>query len=96
MRLIYRYAFILIVIMLDNCGCIESEPVSEEYEYVIGGVRYSVAALYDERSGITLLERFKRLLLSGAADLTAGLTDGTINTEHVSAVGKDKNGKDSE
>ena len=95
MRLIYRYVFVLIVIMLDNCGCIESEPVSEEYEYVIGGVRYSVAALYDESGGITLIERFKRLLLSCAADLTTGLADGTISTESVSAVGKDKDGKDS-
>ena len=95
MQILYTFVYISVILIYDNTGSAGTDMIPEEYEYIIGGVKYSVAVLYDENSEFSLRDRFKRLLRINTENLTRKFIDDRINTEYVSAVGKDENGRDS-
>ncbi|MBO4356460.1 MAG: hypothetical protein J5850_06385 [Clostridia bacterium] len=95
METLYTFIFISVILIYDNTGSAGTDMIPEEHEYIIGGAKYTVAALYDGNSGFTLYERFKRILEFNISNLTRTYLDDTMKPEYVSAVGKDENGRDS-
>lgn len=82
---------IIIIHLCDNRGEVKFNITDEAREYRVNKIRYIVTAAFDDDSNFDLIERFKRLIENSQEALTDEEDHVTINSEFVSAVGKDAN-----
>jgi len=66
-----------------------------ENKYKVDKVTYIVEDAFDDTSDFDLCRRFISLIKNAKHVLTLEATEDTIDSENVSAVGKDQNEKDS-
>ena len=83
--------WVIIIHLCDNTGTLS---VESEHSYTVRGVKYAVEEVFAE-NGVQLAQRFMNLLETTDGILPVPEAGVTINTEYVSAVGKDENEKDS-
>lgn len=93
-RILYYFTFVIIH-LYDNSGELKFDITDEDKEYTVGKVKYIVTATFDDDSEYDLCKRFISLIKNAKHVLTLEATEDTIDSESVSAVGKDENEKDS-
>lgn len=76
--------------LLDNRGEVKFSITDEDSEYRVNKVKYIVTATFDDESEYDLYTRFRRLIENSRSALTEENDHVTIESENVSAVGKEQ------
>ena len=96
MRTLLRIIVAIIIHLHSKSGEIKVNLFDRDEEYVVGKTTYIVTQAFDESSDSDLCRRLKRLIEKIDMTLTSGMKCVKLDSENVSAVGKDENEKDSE